>query len=175
MVFTLYKRLMRVGFLLFLVTAALSFAKAPHPFFVSVTEMEHNAKDNTVEISCKVFTDDFEKALTKMANQKVDLYHPKDKTQLDKWVTQYIQTHLNIMLDGKKMPLQFVGFEIEDQSTISYFQIDGVSVAPKKVVVDNTIFYDQIDKQIQIVHCLVGGNRKSSRVVYPEERLEFSF
>ena len=32
-----------------------------HPIFMSVTEIEHNAKDKTLEISCKVFTDDFEK------------------------------------------------------------------------------------------------------------------
>ena len=34
-----------------------------HPFFVSVTEMNHNAKDKTLEISCKLFADDFEKGL----------------------------------------------------------------------------------------------------------------
>ena len=34
-----------------------------HPIFVSVTEIEHNAKDKTLEISCKIFTDDFEKTL----------------------------------------------------------------------------------------------------------------
>ena len=32
-----------------------------HPIFVSVTEIEHNAKDKTLEISCKIFTDDLEK------------------------------------------------------------------------------------------------------------------
>ena len=33
---------------------------AGHPFFVSVTEINHNAKDKTIEIACKIFTDDFE-------------------------------------------------------------------------------------------------------------------
>ena len=34
-----------------------------HPFFVSVTEINHNAGDKNLEISCKIFTDDFEAAL----------------------------------------------------------------------------------------------------------------
>jgi hypothetical protein len=34
-----------------------------HPIFVTVTEIEQNIKEKSVEISCKIFTDDFEKAL----------------------------------------------------------------------------------------------------------------
>ena len=37
-----------------------------HPIYVSVTEIEHNAKDKTLEISCKIFTDDFEKTLAQL-------------------------------------------------------------------------------------------------------------
>ncbi|MET0461971.1 MAG: DUF6702 family protein, partial [Chitinophagaceae bacterium] len=34
-----------------------------HPIHLSVTEINHNAADRTLEISCKIFTDDFEKVL----------------------------------------------------------------------------------------------------------------
>ena len=30
-----------------------------HPIYVSVTEIEHNAAEKTLEISCRIFTDDF--------------------------------------------------------------------------------------------------------------------
>jgi hypothetical protein len=32
-----------------------------HPFFISVTEINHNSGDKNLEISCKIFTDDFGK------------------------------------------------------------------------------------------------------------------
>src|SRR6476661_2375693 len=38
-------------------------AGAPHPFHVSTTEINHNATDKTLEISCRIFTDDFESCL----------------------------------------------------------------------------------------------------------------
>ena len=44
-----------------------------HPFHVSTTEINHNTSDKTLEISCKVFTDDFESALTKQYHTKADL------------------------------------------------------------------------------------------------------
>ena len=43
---------------------------AAHPLFVSVTEINHNAADKNLEISCKIFIDDFEKTLT-------NIYHTK--------------------------------------------------------------------------------------------------
>ena len=43
-----------------------------HPIYVSVTEIEHNAKDNTLEISCKIFTGDLEAVLRKNNKIKVD-------------------------------------------------------------------------------------------------------
>ena len=49
-----------------------------HPIYVSVTEIEHNAKEKTLEISCKIFTDDFEKALKATYKTYVDLLKPKN-------------------------------------------------------------------------------------------------
>jgi hypothetical protein len=36
---------------------------APHPFYVSVTEISQNATDKSLEVSCKFFADDFEQTL----------------------------------------------------------------------------------------------------------------
>ena len=59
---------------------------AAHPFHVSVTEIEHNAADKTLEISCKIFTDDFETILAKNYNTKVDLINPPNKPAMDSLV-----------------------------------------------------------------------------------------
>ena len=54
-----------------------------HPFHVSVIEINHNAVDKTLEISCKIFTDDFEKILAKNYKAKVDLINPPNKAAMD--------------------------------------------------------------------------------------------
>ena len=73
-----------------------------HPIFMSVTEIEHNSKDKTLEISCKVFTDDLEKTLRQTYKGTVDLINPKDKAAMNKLVSDYVQQHLSITADGKK-------------------------------------------------------------------------
>ena len=63
-----------------------------HPFHVSVVEINHNATDKTLEISCKIFTDDFEKVLAQNYKTKVDLTNPPaaDRKAMDSVVKKYI-------------------------------------------------------------------------------------
>ena len=61
-------------------------AGARHPLYISVTEMEHNVTDKNLEISCKIFTDDFEKTLASVFRAKVDLTAPADKGEADRMV-----------------------------------------------------------------------------------------
>ena len=72
-----------------------------HPFHVSVMEINHNATDKTLEISCKIFTDDFEKVLAQNYKTKVDLINPPDRKAMDSVVKKYIFSHLSVSVDGK--------------------------------------------------------------------------
>ena len=44
-----------------------------HPFFISMTEIEQDKTNNTLEISVRIFTDDFEKTIRQTYTGKVDL------------------------------------------------------------------------------------------------------
>ena len=145
-----------------------------HPFFVSVTEINHNAGDKNLEISCKIFTDDFETALTKSTGSKIDLFNPRDKQLAEKQIAAYIKKHLIIKLDSKPVNLEFVGFERENEALWSYLQVANTS-APKKVEINNDLLYDAFDQQINLMHISVGGNRKSAKLNYPDASASFQF
>jgi hypothetical protein len=148
---------------------------ARHPLFVSVTEMNYNNTDKDLEISCKIFTDDFEKTLSNVYHTKVDLSSPANKKENDKLVTEYIKTHLQVKLDNKAVTLTFVGFEKENDAVWSYFEVDNTTAAPKKIDVVNSILYESYDKQMNLMHVTVGGNRKSTRLNYPDKEVSFQF
>src|SRR5947208_11289244 len=97
-----------------LIVFALSNFNSQHPIFVSVTEIGHNAADKTLEISCKIFTDDLETALRKKYNTKIDLLDVKLRSVMNPIVNEYIQKHLSIVTDGKRASLQFLGFEQQE-------------------------------------------------------------
>lgn len=145
-----------------------------HPFHVSTTEINHNAKDKTLEISCKIFIDDFESCLSKVYQTKVDLSSASVKTAMDSLVKKYLTSHLKISADSKTVGLNYLGFEKDGDATNIYIEVENVSTV-KKIDVFDSILQDLYDDQINIVHVIVGGNRKSTKLDYPNKEANFSF
>ena len=145
-----------------------------HPIFVSVTEIEHNAKTKTLEISCKLFTDDFEKTLRKQQSGRIDLLNIALKSQMNPIVCNYIKKHLSIKVNGKLEELQFIGFEQQEEGIMSYFQIPDVPWVKKVEVMDN-LLYEYSEQQMGIVHVIVNSYRKSSRLNNPDCKVSFDF
>jgi len=147
---------------------------AAHPIFMSVIEIEHNAKDKTLEISCKIFTDDLEKTLRQTYKGSVDLINPKDKAAMNSAVNEYIQKHFSLMVNGKKVSLQFIGYEQKEEAIMSYLQVDNINSVNKIDITDN-ILYEYKKEQLQIIHAMVDGNRKSTRLNNPDDKCSFEF
>jgi len=145
-----------------------------HPFHISVVEVNHNASDKTLEISCKIFTDDFEKVLTQNYKTKVDLINPPDKSAMDTLIKKYITSHLSFSSDGKPVKLSYIGFERENEAVYSYIQAENI-VTVKKIVVTNKLMHDLFTDQINLMHVIVGGNRKSMKMDYPQTTAKFEF
>lgn len=145
-----------------------------HPIFVSVTEIEHNAKDKTLEISCKIFTDDFEKTLRSTYKTYIDLLKPKDKNAMNKLVADYVQKHLQIKADGRSVALQFLGYEQDEEGIVSFYQVTSIASVKKLDIIDNILF-EYKKEQISIIHTIVNGNKKSTKLVNPEEKTSFEF
>ena len=150
-------------------------AASAHPLYVSVTEINHNVTDKTIEISCKIFTDDFEKGIAEVLKKKVDLINPANREEANNLVTAYISKHLNISADGKPLKLEFVGYEREREVIWSYFQVSGLPDPPKRISVKNNILYETYESQINMMHVTVGSKRKSYKVSNPDADAVFEF
>jgi len=158
----------------FLVTDKGSGETVVHPLHLSVTEINHNSSDKTLEISCKLFTDDFEKVLAQNYKTKVDLINPVDRPAMEKLVNDFIQKHLAIKADGKSVQLSYLGYERDNDATYSYFQADNIGSA-KKLEIINNILHELFTDQINMMHIVVGGKRKSIKLDFPEKEAVISF
>ena len=144
-----------------------------HPFYISVTEINQNAKDKILEISIKVFAEDLEETLKKDYKAPVDLSLAKDKVALDKVIPDYINKHLALVVDGKPVRLTYVGYEKERESAYCYFQVDNVS-SVKKLDITNSILYDFNGDQISIMHVVLNGKRQSVKLNNPDRQASFT-
>jgi hypothetical protein len=145
-----------------------------HPFFVSVIEINHNTKEQTVETSIRIFSDDLEAALKKQSNLKIDLAKPADKAALDKLIQNFINQQLAIKVNGKPLPLTYIGYEQKQESTWIYFETPQISTVTKVDVTCN-LLYDFQPTQMNIFHVKVKGEEKSYKLDNPKTTASFAF
>jgi predicted metalloenzyme YecM len=142
---------------------------------MSVTEIEHNSKEHSLEISCKIFTNDFESQLKKSNTQKVDLLNPEVKNKMNVLIESYIQNHLKIAVNNNSIAkMKFIGFEQVEDAIVSYFEINGINKV-NSIKIENSILYEYSDQQINLMHVTVNGNRKSYKLNNPDSQTVFNF
>lgn len=147
---------------------------AMHPIYVSVAEVDYNGKAKTLEVSCKLFTDDFEKALRTTYKTNVDLINPTNRAAMDKLVNDYVQKHFSIAVNGRQVALRYLGFEEIEEGIYSYFEASDIPL-PKTIGFYNNLLYEQHEQQMGIMHVSVNGSSKSTRLNNPDTRAILSF
>jgi hypothetical protein len=145
-----------------------------HPFFVSVIEINHNEKEATIEISVRCFTNDLEKMIAADTKTTIDLSQASQKTKGDALLKAYLTKRLNLSVNGNKTTLEYVGFEIQKESTWTYFEIKNIKQLNQLNVLCEVLFGVN-DQQINILHVNVKGNRKSYELIYPKNTTQFNF
>lgn len=145
-----------------------------HPFYVSVTEINQNDKDKNAEVSCKIFSDDFEKTLRQNYNVHVDLLNPVDKKKMDDLVFDYIKNHLQITMNNELLALQFVGYEKDEEAVWIYCEAKNV-YAVKNVEINDRLLYEYKKEQINLLHVIINGVRRSTELKNPESKVHFDF
>ncbi|MCP9753286.1 hypothetical protein EGI32_20225 [Ferruginibacter sp. HRS2-29] len=145
-----------------------------HPVYISIAEIEYNAKEKQLEISCKLFADDFEKALRTAYNTHVDLLDKNNKPAMDKLVNDYIQKRFKVSVNGKATALKYIGFEPLEEGVYCYFEGDNIA-SVKSIGITSTILYEYKEQQMGLIHCTVNGEMKNYKLNNPEATVIFNF
>ena len=148
------------------------FAGKPHPFYLSVTDVKYNDKNKSIEVACKMFSNDLEDALKKTSKKNVDLLNPKNKMEVEKILFEYVCKRFSVNLNGKVQKLKFIGYEKEDDVIWTYMEIEKCE-KPKQINISNSLLYDFLKEQINLVQVEIGTYKQSSKVSNPEKELKF--
>lgn len=145
-----------------------------HPFYVSVTEVNHNNKTNSLEISTKIFFNDLEAALEKEHKTQLDILKPGERGRLDPLINEYLQKHLQLLVNGKPVKLKYLGFEIEQEAAWCYLEVLQVNQV-KQIHIRNDVLFAEHDTQANMIHITVKGKRQSTKLENPESKFLATF
>ncbi len=151
--------------LIFLVSA-----KPIHPYHVGSVEINYNAKTKTFEISAKFFLDDLENSLNAKYSKTLHFGEEKSKAGLDQALENYFAEYFKLKSNNKFLKINYLGFE-EDKESVNVYLESEATEMPKKVETAVSLLYSFFDDQMNIVHIIVNGERKSSKLNYPDRYL----
>ena len=164
----------KLFFILLFSVFGLSSASEIHPYHVGSVEFNYNIKSETFEISGKFFLDDLENALKEKYGKAVHFNSEQYKTQINNYLIKYCEEYLKLKVNNKFLKINYLGYEEDSESVNIYLESEKV-IQPKKVETAVSLLYNLFDDQMNIVHIIVNGNRKSQRLNYPDRYIYQNF
>lgn len=145
-----------------------------HPFYISLTEIKYNTKESSLEISQKIFWDDLEIQIADLYESNIDFLKPKDKADLDRKLKQYILQNNEILVNGKKADLTYLGYEIEEDAAWFYLEAKQIP-RPQKVEVRNSILHKHFNSQQNIINFYLEKKPKSLILIKGKDSGKLTF
>lgn len=132
-----------------------------HDFHASVTQMQYNPKERTFEISIRIFTDDFEKALSQDSNTKIQLSGNVAADKIDPLIEKYIRSHF-AYVNSQKQPKAFsyVGHEIEADANWLYLEMPYTEPFKGGLLKQNVLM-ELFEDQVNMVNIQYQGQKKT--------------
>jgi len=130
-----------------------------HPFHISICEIEHDGESKTLQITSRLFQDDFELALVDEGNRSA-FFRETPEDEAKEVLKQFFQKHLVVTVDTRKMDHRFLGYEIEDNVVWCYLEIEKVN-SLREISVQYSVLVDTFDDQINLAHIRYQGDVKS--------------
>ncbi|WP_339715665.1 DUF6702 family protein [uncultured Kriegella sp.] len=154
------KNLLKQGILV-LVLPLMAFTIA-HKFYISVTNVGYSETDDALQITTRIFIDDFEDLLQKRYGFKAKLDTDKELELTDEYIEKYLSTKFVVTINGEVKKFDFLGKEYEDDIMICYLEITNIDFPSiKTIALTNEILMDLFDDQKNLVHFKIKGKKTS--------------
>ena len=131
-----------------------------HDYHTSLTEINYNPKNKSLEVSLRLFTDDLELALTKLNGGKVITLESQSEL-VESLLELYIKKNFAIVSQNKEVKkIKYYGKEKEAEATWVYIEIlDCAQI--KDFTLFNTILIDLFSDQNNLVNIIYPTVKKT--------------
>ncbi|MGA0374489.1 MAG: DUF6702 family protein [Flavobacteriaceae bacterium] len=133
---------------------------ALHNFYVSTTSVRFVPDENSLQITTQVFLDDFESALRLYGNENISLTPDGSQVKIDSLIEDYFRKNINFIAQGETMNFDFLGKVYKNDVMVAYMELQ-MDTIMSPLSIKNTIFFDYLSDQKNIIHLKLASKRKS--------------
>ena len=145
-----------------LIFVAMSFTLSD--FYSSLTKVDYVEGSKTLKFSTKLNSGHISQVLKINPNT----------TAFEAEVKKYVNSHIDVYVNGQNKTLTFTGSQINGESVWVYFEANGISDI-NTLKIKNTIMLSTFPKQFNLVNIAFKGNQKTMNFQRGKEVNEVSF
>ncbi|WP_299255123.1 DUF6702 family protein [uncultured Aquimarina sp.] len=131
-----------------------------HKFYVSVTQIEYNKEEKSLQIISRIFIDDIEEVFRKRYDENIELVSEKQEAKVDQYLSTYLNQKLSITVNGQEVFFNYIGKEYDNDLVLCYLEVENVP-SLEIITISNQVLMGFFDEQQNIVHVKKGKKRKS--------------
>jgi hypothetical protein len=135
--------------------------KSFHAFHISKTDMAHNVKEKSLQITMHIFIDDLELALEKQGHKKLFIGTEREVVGVNDLITKYLQNNFSIKINDKQIPFAWIGKETaaDKQAIWVYLEVKNVK-SINQIFVENKILTETFSDQKNIVQVNIPSKKQ---------------
>lgn len=134
-----------------------------HDFHVSVVNIEFDKSEQVLEISQRLFINDFESILSVTDSTKVDIILDFEKEKTKDSIKDYVLSHTQITVNGKIAELNYLGAKLDGDVIVVFIESPNVKKI-KSLSIENTLFMEVFTDQVNLIHLQVNGKNRSIKL-----------
>lgn len=146
-------------FLFFLIVPFFAFTSL-HKYYISVTQINFIEEKQSVQITTRIFIDDFESLLRERYDESITLVVKDEPKITDIYVGRYLKERIKIKINNKEVDLTFIGKEYDQDIMRCYLEIEGINNI-ESFEVSNKVLFDLFKEQQNIVKTKINSKQKS--------------
>ena len=142
--------------LIFIMLTAASF----HRFYTAIFQINYVAEKKMVQITTRIFLDDFNDALKNKYHKTTFLGTDKETQDDIILMKQYVSEKFKLTVNGKFETMNYLSNEKEDNVLICYFKINDIAKL-KSLKIENSILTEVHPEQQNIIQFNNNGSKSS--------------
>lgn len=130
-----------------------------HKYYISVTQVDYIENKQSVQVTARIFIDDFEKVLRERYDANITLADKDEPKSVNGYIERYLKEKIKIKINGKDTNLVFIGKEYDNDIMLCYMEIQKVKKI-RSIEISNQVLFDLFEDQQNMIKTKIYSKQK---------------
>ena len=131
-----------------------------HKFYVSVTQIDYIKEKQSVQITSRIFIDDFEDLIQQRYDETITLEVKNESEKVNIYIERYLKEKIKLKINGADAEVLFIGKEYENDIMYCYLEVQNI-MEINTLEITNKVLFDINQEQQNIVRTNINSKQKS--------------